>query len=289
MTALYDFLLMYVAPALGMLPFAFGMAEADQEGEESDEGENSPDLEEKIENKLEDVMPEEALEAFRDQSESTGDMETFAKMLYNENQSLREERRKLKQEKNRLQAEGPEDKTVLDPDTAEEISSRLPDGKDVSDLPDFLDKAYDAIKELDQQKKQERIEQAASAAGGNADALKNLEPDAEYSIAEVEDEDSGETEKQAMIEVDGEETPLGEYLSDTYPAFENVLFESGDNEEESDDSTVSVPGPGPSGDNDENVDASEEEEDDTVNQWMESQNFAAPEPAEDEEEAGSPL
>jgi len=289
MTALYDFLLMYVAPALGMLPFAFGMAEGDQEGEESDKGENSPDLEEKIENKLEDVMPEEALEAFRDQSQSTGDMETFAKMLYNENQSLREERRQLKQEKNRLETEGPEDKTVLDPDTAEEISSRLPDGKDVSDLPDFLDKAYDAIKELDQQKKQKRIEQAASAAGVNADALKNLEPDAEYSIAEVEDEDSGETEKQAMIEVDGEETPLGEYLSDTYPAFENVLFETGDNEEESDDSTVSVPGPGPSGDNDEDVDASEEGEDDTVNQWMESQNFAAPEPAGEDQETGSPL
>lgn len=289
MTALYDFLLMYVAPALGMLPFAFGMAEGDQEGEESDKGENSPDLEEKIENKLEDVMPEEALEAFRDQSQSTGDMETFAKMLYNENQSLREERRQLKQEKNRLETEGPEDKTVLDPDTAEEISSRLPDGKDVSDLPDFLDKAYDAIKELDQQKKQERIEQAASAAGVNPEALKDLEPDAEYSIAEVEDEDSGETEKQAMIEVDGEETPLGEYLSDTYPAFENVLFETGDNEEESDDSTVSVPGPGPSGDNDEDVDASEEGEDDTVNQWMESQNFAAPEPAGEDQETGSPL
>jgi hypothetical protein len=49
---------------------------------------------------------------------------------------------------------------------------------------------------------------------------------------------------------------------------------------------VSVPGPG--GDNDEDVDASEEG-DETVDQWMESQNFAAPEPAEDEEEAGSPL
>jgi hypothetical protein len=281
MTALYDFVLVYVAPALGILPFAFGMAEGGQEGEESDGGENSPNLEEKIENKLEDVMPEEALEAFRDQSQSTGDMETFAKMLYNENQSLREERRKLKQEKSRLETEGPEDKTVLDPETAKEISSRLPDGKDVSDLPEFLDKTYDAIQELNQRKKKEQIEKAASAAGVNAEALKNLEPDAEYSIAEVEDEGSGEMEKQAMIEIDGEETPLGEYLSDTYPAFETVLFESGDEEEEGDDSPVSVPGPGPSGDNNEDVDASEDGGDEMVDEWMESQSFAVPEPAGD--------
>ena len=286
MTALYDFLLAYVVPAFGVLPFAFGMAKGDQEGEESDEGESSSNLEEKIENKLEDVMPEEALEAFRDQSQSTGDMETFAKMLYNENQSLREERRQLNQEINRLETEGPDDKTVLDPETAEEIESRLPDGKDVSDLPEFLDKAYDAIQRLDQQKKQERIEKAAEAAGVNAEALKDLEPDAKYSIAEVEDEDSGETEKQAMIEVDGKETPLGEYLSDTYPAFETVLFGSSD-EEESEGSAPSVPGP--SGDNDEDVDASEEGGDEVVDQWMESQGFATPEPAGEDEEAGSPL
>lgn len=248
-------------------------------------GETTPDLEGVVEEKLESIMPQEALEAFRDQLGQTGDEERFAEMLYNENQSLREERRQLKQEKARLQKEGPEGKAVLDPEVADEIEHRLPEGKGVEDLPEFLDKAYDAIEELSRRKKTDRLKEAADVAGVNSSALEDLEPTAEYSVTEIEDEESGETKKQATITVDGEERPLQEYLTETYPAFKSVLF-GGEGEGEAEgDETPSVPGP--DSDSGDDVDASEDGE--GIEDWIESQNFAVPEPEDEEGDVGSPL
>jgi len=272
MSALYDFLFMYVVPALGTLPFAFGMAEGDGD-EDRDE---DPDLESKIEDKLEDVMPEEALEAFKDQASETGSMEAFAKMLYNENQSLREKRRKLQQRINRLEENGPEDAVVLDSDVAEKLSERLPEGKGIEDLPEFLDEAYKAIDQLHETKKKERRQKAADVADVDEEALGDLEPEADFEIRTVEDEDSGEEVQQALIDTGDDKKPLSDYLEETYPSFETVLFDSSGSEDESEDeSGPSVPGP--SGDEDEDVDATEEGGDDVVQSWRESQNFAVPE------------
>jgi hypothetical protein len=242
-----------------------------EEGE-GEEGDGSG-IEETVRNALEDVMPQDALDAFKQETEQTGSAEAFAQTLYNENQTLREERRKLNQEVNRLKENGPEGAVVLDEETAEELESRIPEDKSVEDVPELLDKAFEAAKRLDQQERSERREEAASVAGVNEEALADLEPNADFGVEEIEDEESGETAQRATIEVDGEEKPLKSYLKDRYPTFESALFEDGSRGEEEGDDSVSMPGPS-EGDE---TDATGGGADDQVTSWLESQQFAVPE------------
>lgn len=242
---------------------------------ENDEPQEN-DLEEQIRNTLTDVMPEEALEAFKGQAQESGSLETFAQTLYNENQTLREERRKLKQKVNHLRANGPEGAAVLDEETAEALKSKLPEEKSLEDLPELFDKAFKAAEKFDEQQKVERREEAAEVAGVNEDALGDLEPTADYEVQEVEDEDSGETIKRAIIKTDGESKPLKSYLKEKHPEFEPILFPDG-NEGEEEESSPNVPGP--SGDDD--VDATGDDVEEQNADWVKSQRFAVPENDED--------
>lgn len=247
----------------------------------NDDGSTPTDLpfdESDLTEAVEEAMPSEVIDAFKSQAEDADSYREFARILYHDNKKQRDELREARQEVERLKTEGPDNRLVLDEDTSAQIQERLPEDASIEDVPDVLE-SYHSLREKEQERQQqERRQQAAEVAGVDPEALSDLEPNADLDVQEVEGED-GE-QKVAYIEAGDEKEPLDDYLRETYPRFESVLFageSEGDGSEdegstpEGDDSS-NVPPPGA---NDEGDDATGDDED-VARDYINNQSWALP-------------
>jgi len=231
-----------------------------------------------ISDAVNDALPQEAIEAFKSEAESSGDWEKFARVLYNDNKQQRDRLREVQQENNKLREQGPDDRVVLDEETSAAIQERLPEGTSVDEVPDVLDDFHDLRQQERQRQRRERRQEACEVAGVDPEALGDLEPNAEVAVEEVDGED--ESKQVAYIENnDGEKRPLDDYLQEEYPRFESVLFSDpqaeaegeGETEAESSNNTPNVPTPDDSGGDDATPSS-----DDLAQEFIARQEWATP-------------